>query len=58
MESANPFQYLFPLEANDPDRKMHQYLRDEFLGQPGPGLVAPTETEKPAPETAGTGPTG
>ncbi|MDX2475305.1 MAG: hypothetical protein QNL91_16540, partial [Candidatus Krumholzibacteria bacterium] len=38
MDSESQFQYLLPLSKEDPDRKMHQYLRDEFLGQPGPGL--------------------
>jgi len=41
MDSASQFQYLLPLSEKDPDRKMHQYLRDEFLGQPGPGLPEP-----------------
>ncbi|MCB1184972.1 NapC/NirT family cytochrome c [bacterium] len=39
-DSVSPFRYLEPLEAGDPDRRMHQFLRDEFLGRPGPDLPA------------------
>jgi hypothetical protein len=38
MDSATPFRFLQPLEENDPDRKLHKYLRDEFLGVPTPDL--------------------
>jgi hypothetical protein len=33
-DSAHKFQYLLPLEKDDPDRKMHRYLQEEFLGEP------------------------
>ena len=32
LDSATPFRFLQPVEENDPDRRMHEYLRDEFLG--------------------------
>jgi NapC/NirT cytochrome c family, N-terminal region len=32
MDSPAKFQFLQPLKEFDPDRKMHQYLRGEFLG--------------------------
>ena len=34
MDSPREFQFLLPLEEKDPDRKMHQYLQEEFLGKP------------------------
>ncbi len=34
MDSASEFQFLLPSETTDPDRKMHEYLRREFLGIP------------------------
>jgi len=49
MDSASQFQYLLPVDEKDPDRRMHEYLRDEFLGQPGSrpapddGPVQPTD---------------
>lgn len=33
-DSKTKFQFLLPLEKDDPDRKMHRYLQEEFLGQP------------------------
>ena len=42
MDSDSPFHFLLPVEKDDPDRKMHQYLRDEFLGVVTPDL--PFET--------------
>jgi hypothetical protein len=44
MDSATEFQFLLPADEKDPDRKMHEYLRDEFLGveDDGPtGYVEP-----------------
>ncbi len=32
MDSATEFQFLLPTDKSDPDQKMHEYLRDEFLG--------------------------
>ncbi len=32
MDSATEFQFLMPTDEQDPDQKMHIYLRDEFLG--------------------------
>ncbi len=40
MDSASQFQFLLPVQENDPDRQMHEYLRDEFLG-PAPAGTAP-----------------
>ena len=34
MDSKMKFQYLLPLEKDDPDRQMHRYLQEEFLGVP------------------------
>ncbi len=48
MDSDSQFQYLLPLAKDDPDRKMHQYLRDEFLGQPGPGLAETADEAVPS----------
>lgn len=42
MDSDSPFRFLLPVEKDDPDRKMHKYLRDEFLGVVTPDL--PFET--------------
>lgn len=36
--SATPFRFLQPVQEGDPDRKMHKYLRDEFLGEATPDL--------------------
>jgi nitrate/TMAO reductase-like tetraheme cytochrome c subunit len=47
MDSANPFQYLLPIDEKDPDRRMHEYLRDEFLGQPEPAVVGPEGAAEP-----------
>jgi NapC/NirT cytochrome c family, N-terminal region len=44
MDSASEFQFLLPIDEKDPDRKMHKYLGDEFLGaqKEGPtGYVEP-----------------
>ena len=30
-DSESPFQFLLPTDEADPDRRMHEYLRDEFL---------------------------
>ncbi len=32
MDSATEFQFLLPADEKDPDRKMHEYLGNEFLG--------------------------
>lgn len=32
MGSKTEFQFLLPLEKDDPDRQMHRYLQEEFLG--------------------------
>ncbi len=32
MDSPMKFEFLLPVGKNDPDRKMHQYLRREYLG--------------------------
>jgi hypothetical protein len=48
MDSKSRFQYLLPLEKDDPDRKMHRYLQEEFLGEP---VADPFATEE---EAAGT----
>jgi nitrate/TMAO reductase-like tetraheme cytochrome c subunit len=34
MDSKSEFQYLLPLEKDDPDRQMHRFLQEEFLGSP------------------------
>jgi len=34
MDSPTEFQFLLPASEKDPDRKMHEYLRREFLGIP------------------------
>lgn len=33
-DSEHKFQFLLPLEKDDPDRQMHRYLQEEFLGEP------------------------
>ncbi len=45
MDSASKFQYLLPLEKDDPDRQMHRFLQEEFLGQPVPDPFAEENTE-------------
>jgi hypothetical protein len=32
-QSPNQFHFLLPVDANDPERKMHQYLQSEFLNE-------------------------
>jgi hypothetical protein len=32
-DSPEPFRFLLPLDEDDPARKMHAYLRDEFLSR-------------------------
>jgi len=32
-ESAEPFRFLQPAGEKDPERRMHEFLRDEFLGR-------------------------
>ncbi len=32
LDSPQEFQFLLPIAKHDPDRKMHQYLRREYLG--------------------------
>jgi hypothetical protein len=49
MESEARFQYLQPLVKDDPDRQMHRYLQEEFLGTPVPD---PFAEEEPATEQA------
>ena len=43
MDSPTEFQFLLPPREKDPDRKMHEYLRREFLGIPQ-GKWAPADT--------------
>ena len=52
LDSTSQFQFLLPLDEKDPERKMHRYLRDEFLGEAGPGLPAdgPAAVPEAAPE--------
>jgi hypothetical protein len=48
-DSAHKFQYLLPLEKDDPDRKMHRFLQEEFLGEP---VIDPfAEEEKASDDT-------
>lgn len=52
-DSAQPFQFLLPLERGDPDLMLHKYLRDEFLGTDTPlppetGTAADGAEEVPA----------
>jgi hypothetical protein len=30
-DSDKPFQYLYPVKENNPEKDMHEYLRDEFI---------------------------
>ncbi|HPF71666.1 MAG TPA: NapC/NirT family cytochrome c [Candidatus Krumholzibacteria bacterium] len=39
LDSATPFRFLQPIEANDPERQMHRYLQAEFLGVPVPDVA-------------------
>lgn len=43
MDSASEFQFLLPLNKDDPDRQMHRFLQEEFLGQPVPDPFAEAE---------------
>ena len=43
MDSPTEFQFLLPAGEKDPDRKMHEYLRREFLGIPQ-GKFAPGDS--------------
>lgn len=43
MDSRNEFQFLQPLVKDDPDRQMHRFLQEEFLGQPVPDPFAVPE---------------
>jgi len=49
MDSVSEFQFLLPLEKTDPDRQMHRYLQQEFLGVPVPDPFA----DEAAPVEAG-----
>ena len=42
-DSRNEFQFLMPLAEDDPDRQMHRYLQEEFLGVPVVDPFAPPE---------------
>ena len=55
LDSATPFRFLEPVDEKDPDRKMHRYLRDEFLGAPG-AMTAPAyrDSNPDAPAEVGT----
>ncbi len=43
MDSAAEFQFLLPTDEKDPDQKMHEYLRDEFLGVEKPAITGYVE---------------
>ncbi|MEN8005814.1 MAG: NapC/NirT family cytochrome c [Candidatus Krumholzibacteriota bacterium] len=45
MDSPTEFQFLLPADVKDPDRKMHEYLRREFLGIPQGVFPEPDSTE-------------
>ena len=52
MDSRREFQFLLPLDEQDPDREMHRYLQEEFLGEPlGEPLAAPLIEGETAPQT-------
>lgn len=40
-ESPGPFHFLLPPDDNDPERKMHRFLREEFLGSERPDPPVP-----------------
>ncbi len=44
MDSRQEFQFLLPVSKDDPDRKMHQYLRREYLGARADEFDAPVDT--------------
>lgn len=56
LESPSRFRFLQPLRKEDPDRRMHQYLRGEFLGIASDRSDEPIESEAESEDEPATGP--